>query len=150
MLPNIIGKKQKRLEQEEEKNQTSLKEVLDSEVIPELREEREKKEERLIPFPNALTSNEKKTENSHLLDVFRNTNITIPLTEAIQYIPTYDKFVKDLCTSSRKKRIKHSENVNSILLHSLPEKQKDPGAPLIKCTIQSLEFNSPFRHWSKC
>ena len=61
MLPNIIGKKQKRLEQEEEKTQTSVKEVLDSEVIPELREEREKKEERLIPFPNALTSNEKKT-----------------------------------------------------------------------------------------
>ena len=40
-----------------------------------------------------------------------------------------------------KKIIKLSENVNSILLHSLTEKQKDPGAPLIKCTIQSLEFN---------
>ena len=77
-----------------------------------------KKEERSIPFPNALTSTEKKTENSHLLDVFRNTNITIPLTNAIQYIPTYGKFVKDLCTS-RKKRIKLSENVSSILLHSL-------------------------------
>ena len=61
MLPNIIGKKQKRLEQEEEKNQTSVKEVLDSEVIPESREEKEKKEERSIPFPNALTSTEKKT-----------------------------------------------------------------------------------------
>ena len=129
MLPNIFGKKQKRLEQGEEKNQISEKEVVDSEVNPEVTEEREIKEERLIPFPNALTSNEKKTENSHLLDVFKNTTITIPLTDAIQYIPTYGKFVKELCTSSRKKRTKLSENVSSILLHSLPEKKKDPGAP---------------------
>ena len=35
MLPNIIGKRQKRLEQGEEKNQTSEKEVLDSELILE-------------------------------------------------------------------------------------------------------------------
>ena len=92
-------------------------------------EEREKKEERLIPFPNALTSNEKKTESSHFLDVFENTTITILLTDAMQYIPTYGKFVKELCTL-RKKRIKLSENVSSILLNSLLEKQKDPGAPL--------------------
>ena len=91
-----------------------------------------------------MTSNEKKAEKSHLLDVFKNTTITIPLTNAIQYIPTYGKFVTELCSSSRKKRIKLFENVSSFILHSLPEKQKDPRAPLIKCTIQSLEFNRVF------
>ena len=92
-----------------------------SKIVAELREEREKKEERLIPFPNALTSNDKKMENSHLLDVFKNTTITIPLTDTIQYIPTYGKFGKELCTS-QKRRIKLSENVSSIILHSLPKK----------------------------
>ena len=33
-----------------------------------------------------------------------------------------------------------SENISSILLNSLPEKQRDPGAPLIGCSIQKMEF----------
>ena len=40
-----------------------------------------------------------------------------------------------------RKKIRLSENISSILLNSLPEKQKDPGAPLIGCSIQKMEFN---------
>ena len=69
------------------------------------------------------------------------TSITIPLTDAIRYIPLYGKFVKELCTPSQGKKIRLSENISSILLNSLPEKQKDPGAPLIGCSIQRMGFN---------
>ena len=39
----------------------------------------------------------------------------------------------------RKKKL--FENISSILLNSLPEKQRDPEAPLIGCSIQRMEFN---------
>ena len=73
--------------------------------------------------------------------MLKNTSITIPLTDAIRYIPLYGKFVKELCTPSRERRkIKLYENISSIILSSLPEKLQDPGALVIGCTIQNMEF----------
>ena len=72
--------------------------------------------------------------------MLRNTSITIPLTDAIRYIPLYGKFVKELCTPSRERRkIKLSENISSVILNSLPEKLQDPGAQVIECIIQNLK-----------
>ena len=88
-----------------------------------------------------LLEKKENIENSPLLNILKNTSITIPLTDAIRYIPLYGKFVKELCTPSRGKKNRLSENISSILLNSLPEKQKDPGAPLIGCSIQKMEFN---------
>ena len=96
--------------------------------------------EQLIPFPNVFTTKKENIENSPLLSILKNTSITIPLTNAIRYIPLYGKFIKELCTPSRgKKRL--SETISSILLNSSPEKQRVPGAPLIQCSIQKMEFN---------
>ena len=73
----------------------------------------------MIPFPSALVSKKEKTENSSLLEVLKNTSITIPLTDAIRYIPVYGNFVKELCTPSRQRRkIKLSENISSIFKYS--------------------------------
>ena len=77
--------------------------------------------EQLIPFPNAFTQKKEIIDNSPLLNILKNTSITIPLTDAIRHIPLYGKFVKELCTS-RGKKIRLSENISSILLNSLPEK----------------------------
>ena len=95
----------------------------------------------MIPFPSALVSKKEKIDNSSLLEVLKNTSITIPLTAAIRYIPHYGKFVKELCTPSKeRKKIKLSENISSIILNSLLEKLQDLGAPVIGCTIQNMEF----------
>ena len=95
----------------------------------------------MIPFPSALVSKKEKIDNSSLLEMLKNTSITIPLTDAIRYIPLYGKFVKELCTPSRERRkIKLFENIRSIILNSLPEKLQDPRAPVIGCTIQNMEF----------
>ena len=73
--------------------------------------------------------------------MLKNTSITIPLTDAIRYIPLYGKFVKELCTPSRERRkIKLSKNISSIILNSLSEKLQDPGVPVIGRTIQNMEF----------
>ena len=61
--------------------------------------------EQLIPFPNAFTKKKENIDNSPLLNILKNTSITIPLTDAIRYIPLYGKFVKELCTPSQGKKI---------------------------------------------
>jgi len=65
--------------------------------------------------------------------------INIPFLDAIQQVPSYAKFLKDLVTVKRKtnvpKKVCLTEQVSSILQCRLPIKYKDPGCPTISCTI---------------
>ena len=125
-----------------ENNKLRIEDKLeDRELIPEKEELNREGKEHMIPFPSALVSKNEKIDNSSLLEVLKNTSITIPLTDANRYIPLYGNFVKELCTPSRERRkIKLYENISSIILNSLPEKLQDPGTPVIGCTIQNMEF----------
>ena len=59
----------------------------------------------------------------------------------IQKIPSYAKFLKGLCTPTRKpKRIPMSETISSIMLSTLPRKRHDLGAPMISCEIGGRTF----------
>ena len=96
-----------------------------------------------MPYPQAL--NRPKAKNSetddNLLEAFKKVTITIPLTEAIKYIPSYAKFLKGICTPHRnRKRIQLSETVSSIMMNSLPVKKRDPGAPMITSEIGGMSF----------
>jgi hypothetical protein len=59
--------------------------------------------------------------------------------DAIQQIPSYAKFLKDLITVKRKTNVPKkaflTEQVSSILQCKLPIKYKDPGCPTITCMI---------------
>jgi hypothetical protein len=71
--------------------------------------------------------------------VFKQVQINIPFLDAIQQVPSYAKFLKDLITVKRKtnvtKKVCLTEQVSSILQCRLPIKYKDPGCPTISCTI---------------
>ena len=68
--------------------------------------------------------------------------ITIPLVDAIQHIPSYAKFLKGLCTPTRKPKCIHMiETISSIMLSTLPRKRRDPGAHMISCEIGGRTFN---------
>jgi hypothetical protein len=73
------------------------------------------------------------------MEVFKHVHINIPFLIAIQQVPLYTKFLKDLITVKRKtnvpKKVCLSEQVSSILHCKLPIKYKDPGCPTISCTI---------------
>ena len=91
----------------------------------------------LLSRPRVSTSDSDDT----LLEAFRHVTITIPLVDAIQHIPSYAKFLKGLCTPMRKpKRIHMSETISSIMLSTLPHKQREPGAPMISCEIGGRTF----------
>jgi hypothetical protein len=71
--------------------------------------------------------------------VFKQVQINILFLDAIQQVPSYAKFLKDLITVKRKtnvpKKFCLTEQVSSILQCRLPIKYKDPGCPTISCTI---------------
>ena len=96
-----------------------------------------------VPYPQLLSQPRVSTTDSDdtLLKAFRQVTITIPLVDAIQHIPSYAKFLKGLCTPTRKpKRIHMSETISSIMLSMLPHKRCDPGAPMISCEIGGRTF----------
>ena len=96
-----------------------------------------------VPYPQLLSRPRVPTSDSDdtLLEALRQVTITIPLVDAIQHIPSYAKFLKRLCTPTRKlKRIYMSETISSIMLSTLPRKRRDPGAPMISCEIGGRTF----------
>ena len=97
----------------------------------------------LVPYPQLLSRLGVSMSDSHdtLSETFGEVTITVPLVGAIQHIPSYAKFLKGLCTPTRKpKRIHMSEIISSIMLSTLPCKQRDPRAPMISCEIGGRTF----------
>ena len=96
-----------------------------------------------VPYPQLLSRPRVSTSDSDdtLIEAFRQVTITIPLVDVIQHIPSYAKFLKGLCTPTRKlKRIQMSETISSIMLSTLPCKRHDPRAPMISCEIGGRTF----------
>lgn len=72
------------------------------------------------------------------MELFSQLQVNIPFSEALDQIPVYAKFMKDLLTGRRKPKddenISLSENCSAILQSKLPPKLKYPGALTIPCT----------------
>ena len=99
------------LEKENNQGQNGQKEPIPSSYSPS------------PPFPKALGRLKPLLEGNPLLHSLKDTTITIPLEDAIQCIPTFTKYVKDLVTLPRKKKlVKLSERISSIMLGELQEK----------------------------
>ncbi|KAL1364163.1 hypothetical protein AAHE18_03G198300 [Arachis hypogaea] len=73
-------------------------------------------------------------------DYLRTLEIKIPFAEALEQIPSYAKFMKEIL--SHKKDWRETKNVflteecSVIILKSSPEKLKDPGSFMIPCTLE--------------
>jgi hypothetical protein len=92
------------------------------------------------PYPERLRASKKKNAQfAEIMEVFKQVQINIPFLDAIQQVPSYAKFLKDLVTVKRKNNVPKkaflTEQVSSILQCKLPIKYKDPGCPTISCMI---------------
>ncbi|XP_075670134.1 uncharacterized protein LOC142639888 [Castanea sativa] len=61
------------------------------------------------PFPQRLISPQKSAQFGDILEVFKQVQINIPFLDAIQQVPVYAKFLKDLVTMKRKTNIPKKE-----------------------------------------
>ncbi|XP_038876457.1 uncharacterized protein LOC120068878 [Benincasa hispida] len=77
------------------------------------------------------------------LELLRQLHINIPLVEALEQMPTYVKFLKDILT--KKRRVSETELIaltqecNALVSNSLPKKQKDPRSFTVPCSIRGLD-----------
>ncbi|RVW35036.1 hypothetical protein CK203_079864 [Vitis vinifera] len=83
------------------------------------------------PFPQALHGNKEIKNSSEILEVLRQVKVNIPLLDMIKQVPTYAKFLKDLCTVKRGLHVTKNafltEQVSAIIQSKSPVKYKDPG-----------------------
>ncbi|MBE2321322.1 retroviral-like aspartic protease, partial [Solirubrobacter sp. CPCC 204708] len=91
------------------------------------------------PFPQRLRAPKKLSNHAEIFELFKQVKVNIPLLDAIKQVPSYAKFLKDLCTAKRKldvhKEVFMTEQSTSLLQNTLPRKYKDPGTPTIEISI---------------
>jgi hypothetical protein len=76
------------------------------------------------------------------------------LLDAIKQVPSYAKFLKDLCTVKRKLNVKKkaflAEQVSAILQNNNALKYKDPGCPTISCFIREHKIKRALLDLGAC
>ena len=91
------------------------------------------------PFPHALRSKKKASQQAGILEVLRQVNVNIPLLDIIKQVPAYAKFLKDLCTIKKglgiEKKAFLTKQVSEIIQSKNPVKYKDPGFSTISVNI---------------
>ncbi|RVW78425.1 hypothetical protein CK203_051459 [Vitis vinifera] len=92
-----------------------------------------------LPFPQSLHGKKGISNASEILEVLRQVKVNIPLLDMIKQVPTYEKFLKDLCTIKRglnvNKKTFLTEQVSAIIQCKSPVKYKDSGCPTISVMI---------------
>ncbi|XP_061350298.1 uncharacterized protein LOC133295475 [Gastrolobium bilobum] len=99
-----------------------------------------------ILYPQRLKKDIQKQQYSKFLDIFRRLQINIPFVEALENMPNYARFMKDLLSRKRKlqecETVNLTEECNAIIQKKLPTKVKDPGSFSIPCTIDKVEVDN--------
>ena len=94
------------------------------------------------PFPQVLRKKKNSVNQTEMLEVLRQVKVNIPLLDMIKQVPTYAKFLKDLCTVKRglnvNKKAFLTEQVSAIIECKTPVKYKDPGCPTISVNIGGI------------
>ena len=94
------------------------------------------------PFPQSLKTKKKAINQAEILEVLRQVKVNIPLLDMIKQVPTYAKFLKDLCSVKKGLNIDKKafliEQVSVIIQCKTPVIYKDPGCPTISVNIGGI------------
>ena len=97
-----------------------------------------------ISYPQRLKNSKLDKKFTKFLEVFKKLHINISFSHALEQMPSYVKFMKEIL--SKKRRLSDFETVNlteecsAILQQKLPQKLKDPDSFTIPCTIGNSIF----------
>ena len=94
------------------------------------------------PFLQVLRRKKYSVNQTEMLEVLRQVKVNIPLLDMIKQVPTYAKFLKDLCTVKKglnvNKKAFLTEQVSAIIESKTPVKYNDPGCPTISMNIGGI------------
>ncbi|KAJ9544292.1 hypothetical protein OSB04_023999 [Centaurea solstitialis] len=92
-----------------------------------------------IPYPQRLRNQREEAQFKQFIDVFKQLHINIPLLEAIERMPNYTKFLKDILNKKKRpteyETVALTEGCSALLTKKIPPKMKDPGSFTIPCSI---------------
>ena len=132
-------KKKKKNEKEEKKEE---KKKSKSEFAREKKKEVAPSKGKEVPYPLVPSKKDKEWHLARFLDIFKKLEITMPFGEALQQMPFYSKFLKDMLTRKRKyirsDTIVVEGNCSAMIQCILPPKHKDPGSVTIPCSIGAV------------
>ncbi|KAL5563618.1 hypothetical protein UlMin_033365 [Ulmus minor] len=96
------------------------------------------------PFPQRFQKQQQDQQFRRFLDVLKQLHINIPLVEALEQMPNYVKFMKDMLTKKRRfgefETIALTRECSAVLQNKLPPKLKDPGSFTIPYSIGNQYF----------
>ncbi|XP_015967845.1 uncharacterized protein LOC107491512 [Arachis duranensis] len=95
-----------------------------------------------LPYPQRFNKEIKDQYFPKFLEVFKKLEINIPLAEALEQMPLYAKFLKELINKKRslheKETIMLTEECSGVIQRGIPRKLKDPGSFVVSCTIGKM------------
>ncbi|KAL4347644.1 hypothetical protein GQ457_17G008940 [Hibiscus cannabinus] len=88
------------------------------------------------PFPQILKKHKEDNQFKRFVDILDQLHIVVPFLEAIDQMPTYAKFLKDIIIKKRKiERYETVATTGGYFLGGIPPKKNDPGSFIIPCSI---------------
>ena len=97
-----------------------------------------------VPYPQRLKKHKLDKQFTKFMDVFKKLHINIPFADALEKMPSYVKFMKDILSQNRRladfETVNLTEECSAILQRKLPQKLKDPDSFTIPCTIGNAIF----------
>ncbi|XP_075483765.1 uncharacterized protein LOC142523917 [Primulina tabacum] len=98
-----------------------------------------------LPYPQRFKKKGLDDQFAKFLEIFKKIHINIPFADALEQMPNYAKFIKDVMSKKRKlqefETVKLTEECSAILQRKLPQKLKDPGSFTIPCVIGDSRVN---------
>ncbi|XP_049397296.1 uncharacterized protein LOC125861441 [Solanum stenotomum] len=94
-------------------------------------------------FPQRLKNKAEDGKFTKFITILKQLLVNIPLVEALEQMPGYAKFMKDLVTKKRAVSHDFSNDVHhcsAIATRYLVQQKEDPGALTIPCTIGLIKF----------
>src|SRR3954462_10183607 len=99
-----------------------------------------------LPFPGRSKKQAEEKHYKKFLEIFRSLHINIPLADALEQMPKYAKYLKDMLTKKKKwgehETVMLTEESSALLKKKLPPKLKDPGSFSIPCMIGDVKFSN--------
>ncbi|MCI17394.1 hypothetical protein A2U01_0038541, partial [Trifolium medium] len=131
----VENKREKNNESEQEvssKKEGSKDKVKTQEEVPYPR----------IPYPRKKKLKTKDHHFKKFMKMLNSLQVNLPLAEALEQMPLYAKFLKELLTKKRKPldddTVDMTEECSALIQKKLPQKKKDPGSFTIPCSIGNL------------
>ncbi|KAJ4723214.1 DNA-directed DNA polymerase [Melia azedarach] len=97
-----------------------------------------------LSFPQRFQKKKLDAQFSKLLEMFKKLHFNIPFADALEQMPNYLKFMKEVMSKKwhleEYEMVQLTEECSSIIQQKLLKKEKDPGSFTIPCTIDKSNF----------